>query len=71
MVSVGVSVTVYDMDFDEEVEYQIVSSREVDPLENKISDQSPIGKALIGTKVDRCRLQSSAAWSGKIQNSQN
>ena len=52
MVSVGVSVTVYDMDFDEEVEYQIVSSREVDPLENKISDQSPIGKALIGTKVD-------------------
>ena len=52
MVSVGVSVTVYDMDFDEEVEYQIVRSREVDPLENKISDQSPIGKALIGTKVD-------------------
>ena len=52
MVSVGVSVTVYDMDFDEEVEYQIVSSREVDPLENKISDQSPIGRALIGTKVD-------------------
>ena len=51
MVSVGISVTVYDMDYDEEVEYQIVSSREVDPLENKISDQSPIGKALIGTKV--------------------
>lgn len=51
MVNVGISVTVYDMDYDEEVEYQIVSSREVDPLENKISDQSPIGKALIGTKV--------------------
>jgi len=51
MVSVGISVTVYDMDYDEEVEYQIVSSREVNPLENKISDQSPIGKALIGTKV--------------------
>lgn len=51
MVSVGICVTVYDMDFDEEVEYQIVSSREVNPLENKISDQSPIGKALIGTKV--------------------
>ena len=51
MVSVGICVTVYDMDFDEEVEYQIVSPREVDPLENKISDQSPIGKALIGTKV--------------------
>ena len=51
MVSVGVSVTVYDMEYDEEVEYQIVSSREVDPLENKISDQSPIGRALIGTKI--------------------
>ena len=51
MVNVGISVTVYDMDYDEEVEYQIVSSREVDPLENKISDQSPIGKALIGTKI--------------------
>lgn len=51
MVSVGVAVTVYDMEYDEEVEYLIVSSREVDPLENKISDQSPIGKALIGTKV--------------------
>ena len=71
MVSVGVSVTVYDMDFDEEVEYQIVSSREVDPLENKISDQSPIGKALIGTKVDRCRFGGCPGWSGKIQNSQN
>ncbi len=50
-VSVGVSVTIYDIDYDEEIEYFIVSSREVDPLHNKISDQSPIGKALMGTKV--------------------
>ncbi len=50
-VSVGVSVTIYDMDYDEEIEYLIVSSREVDPLNNKISDQSPSGKALMGTKV--------------------
>lgn len=50
-VSVGVSVTIYDIDYDEEIEYLIVSSREVDPLNNKISDQSPIGKALMGTKV--------------------
>ena len=50
-VSVGVSVTIYDIDYDEEIEYFIVSSREVDPLNNKISDQSPIGKALMGTKV--------------------
>lgn len=50
-VSVGVTVTLYDVDFDEEVAYTIVSSREVDPLNNMISDQSPIGKALIGTKI--------------------
>ena len=41
----------FDIDYDEEIEYFIVSSREVDPLHNKISDQSPIGKALMGTKV--------------------
>ena len=51
MVSVGVSVTVYDMEYDEEVEYQIVSSREVDPLVYMISDQSAFGRALIGTKI--------------------
>lgn len=50
-VNVGVTVTIYDIDFDEELAYTIVSSREVDPLNNMISDQSPIGKALIGTKV--------------------
>jgi transcription elongation factor GreA len=36
---------------DDEVEYSLVGSREVDVLNNKISDQSPIGKALIGTKA--------------------
>ena len=51
VVNVGVTVTIYDMDFNEEMSYTIVSSREVDPLNNMISDQSPIGKALIGTKV--------------------
>ena len=50
-VSIGVSVVVYDIEYDEEIEYQLVSSREVNPLENKISDQSPIGKAIIGAKV--------------------
>lgn len=51
VVSVGVSVVIYDFEFEEEVEYTLVSSREVDPLNNKISDQSPIGRALIGAKV--------------------
>ena len=51
VVSVGVSVVIYDFEFEEEIEYTLVSSREVDPLNNKISDQSPIGRALIGAKV--------------------
>ena len=51
IVNVGVTVTIYDMDYDEETAYTLVSSREVDPLSNLISDQSPIGRALIGPKV--------------------
>ena len=51
IVNVGVTVTIYDMDYNEETAYTLVSSREVDPLNNLISDQSPIGRALIGTKV--------------------
>lgn len=47
----GVTVGVLDMEFDEEDEFMIVNSREVDPVARKISDQSPIGKALIGAKV--------------------
>ncbi|MBR0466553.1 MAG: transcription elongation factor GreA [Clostridia bacterium] len=50
-VRVGVKVKVFDTDFDEECEYKIVGSTEADPLNNKISDESPVGKALIGKKV--------------------
>ena len=49
---VGVKVKVYDEEFDEEVEYHIVGSTEADPMNNKISDESPVGKALIGHKVN-------------------
>ena len=45
----GVTVGVLDMEYDEEDEFTIVNSHEVDPAARKISDQSPIGKALIGT----------------------
>ena len=51
-VVVGVKVKVYDEEFDEEDEYHIVGSTEADPVNNKISDESPVGKALIGHKVD-------------------
>ncbi len=50
-VGIGSKVKVYDYDFDEEVEYNIVGSTEADPLHFEISDESPIGKALLGKKV--------------------
>lgn len=50
-VSIGVAVSLHDIEYDDDIEYKLVSSREVNLLENKISDQSPIGKALIGTKI--------------------
>ena len=48
VISIGSSVKVYDNEYEEEVEYSIVGSNEVDPLAGKISDQSPIGHALMG-----------------------
>lgn len=50
-VVVGVKVTVYDEEFDEEIEYHVVGSTEADSTNNKISDESPVGRALIGHKV--------------------
>ena len=51
-VVIGVKVTVYDEEFDEEDEYYVVGSTEADPANNKISDESPVGRALIGHKVN-------------------
>ncbi|MBE6622352.1 MAG: transcription elongation factor GreA [Ruminococcaceae bacterium] len=50
-VNVGNRVKVYDEAFEEEILYTIVGSTEANPLEDKISDQSPIGAALIGRQV--------------------
>ena len=52
VVSIGSRVTVYDYDFEEEVTYSIVGSTEADPMNFKISNESPVGSALIGHKVD-------------------
>ena len=49
-VQIGNTVTLYDLEFEEEVEYTIVGSTEVDLTQNKISNESPIGKALLGAK---------------------
>ncbi len=50
-VRAGVKVRVYDEEYDEECEYRVVGSTESDPKNNKISDESPVGKALMGKKV--------------------
>lgn len=50
-VTLGSIVKVFDEDFEEEVEFNVVGSTEANPDENKISDESPIGKALLGKKV--------------------
>ena len=50
-ISLGSIVRLYDEDYDEEITYSIVGSNQADPLEQKISDQSPIGRALMGKKA--------------------
>ena len=50
-ISVGCRVKVHDMEFDEDLDYSIVGSTEANSLENKISNESPVGKALMGAKV--------------------
>ena len=52
-VQVGNTVKILDMEFDEELEYTIVGSTEVDLKNNKISNESPIGAALIGAKKNQ------------------
>ena len=51
IVSVGNIVKIRDIETDDEFTYRIVGSAESDPLNNKISNESPIGKAIIGHKV--------------------
>ena len=51
VVSVGSKVKVKDYDFDEIVEYSIVGSAEADPMNFKLSNESPVGKGLVGKKV--------------------
>ena len=48
--SVGCKVKVYDVEFEEEMEFKIVGSTEANSLEGKIFNESPVGKALIGAR---------------------
>ncbi len=50
-ISIGCKVRVYDVEFEEEMEFKIVGSTEANSRKNKISNESPVGKALLGKSV--------------------
>jgi transcription elongation factor GreA len=50
-INIGCKVKVYEVDEDEEMEFKIVGSSEANSLQNKISNESPVGQALMGKKV--------------------
>ncbi|MCI8565832.1 MAG: transcription elongation factor GreA [Lachnospiraceae bacterium] len=50
-INIGCKVKVYDVEFDEEMEFSIVGSTEANSLQHKISNESPVGQALLGRKV--------------------
>lgn len=49
-ISIGCKVKILDMEFNEEMEYKIVGSTEANSLKGKISNESPVGRALLGAK---------------------
>ena len=50
-INIGCRVKILDLEYNEELEYKIVGSTEANSLKGKISNESPVGKALIGAKV--------------------
>ncbi len=51
MINIGCKIKIYDMEFEEELEYKLVGSTEANSLKGKISNESPLGSRLIGKKV--------------------
>ena len=70
-VQVGNKVKVLDMEYNEEVEYTIVGSTEVDLSKNRISNESPIGSALLRSKKEPSGRSSNTWRSSKIQGVSN
>ncbi len=50
-INIGCKVKVFDVEFDEEMEFSIVGSTEANSLKGKISNESPVGRALIGARI--------------------
>lgn len=60
-INIGCSVLVYDKEFDEEIQLKIVGSTEANSLQGKISNESPVGQALLGKKVgDEIQVETQA-----------
>ncbi|GAA0232338.1 transcription elongation factor GreA [Metaclostridioides mangenotii] len=51
VVTIGSIIKLKDLEFDEDIEYAIVGSAEADPYDGKISNESPVGQALLGRSV--------------------
>ena len=52
VINIGCKVIIYDMDYNEELTYKIVGSTEANSLKGRISNESPLGSALLGKKID-------------------
>ena len=60
-INIGCVVKILDLEFNEELEYKIVGSTEANSLKGKISNESPVGRALIGAKVgDTIKVETQA-----------
>lgn len=60
-INVGCKVKIYDCEYEEEMEYRLVGSTEANSLEGKISNESPVGKALLGARVgDTVKVETQA-----------
>jgi transcription elongation factor GreA len=60
-INVGCTVKVFDVEFEEEMEFKIVGSSEANSLQGKISNESPVGRALIGRRVgDKVSVETQA-----------
>jgi transcription elongation factor GreA len=51
VINIGCKIKIFDMEYDEELEYKLVGSTEANSLRGKISNESPLGKELIGKRV--------------------
>lgn len=65
LVTLGARVVLKDLEYGDVVEYHLVGTAEADPLRNRISDESPVGRAIVGQKVGT--IVSVDAPDGKIQ----